>query len=35
MLQVDALTFHCPLTEHTRNFIGAREHSAQSQDPIS
>lgn len=23
--QVDALTFHCPLTEHTRNFIGARE----------
>ena len=23
--QVDALTFHCPLNEHTRNFIGARE----------
>ncbi|WP_130871863.1 2-hydroxyacid dehydrogenase [Pseudomonas bubulae] len=23
--QVDALTFHCPLTEHMRNFIGARE----------
>lgn len=23
--QIDALTFHCPLTEHTRNFIGARE----------
>ena len=23
--QVDALTFHCPLTEYTRNFIGARE----------
>lgn len=23
--QVDALTFHCPLTEHTRNFIRARE----------
>ena len=23
--QVDALTFHCPLTEHTRNFIGVRE----------
>ncbi|SCY92526.1 2-hydroxyacid dehydrogenase [Pseudomonas sp. NFACC37-1] len=23
--QVDALTLHCPLNEHTRNFIGARE----------
>ena len=23
--QGDALTFHCPLNEHTRNFIGARE----------
>lgn len=23
--QVDALTFHCPLNEHTRHFIGARE----------
>ena len=23
--RVDALTFHCPLNEHTRNFIGARE----------
>ncbi|MBC3373657.1 2-hydroxyacid dehydrogenase [Pseudomonas sp. SWRI92] len=23
--QVDALTLHCPLTEHTRHFIGARE----------
>ncbi|WP_217476451.1 2-hydroxyacid dehydrogenase [Stutzerimonas stutzeri] len=23
--QVDALTLHCPLTEHTRNLIGARE----------
>ena len=23
--QVDALTFHCPLNEYTRNFIGARE----------
>ena len=23
--QVDALTFHCPLNEHTRNFIGVRE----------
>ena len=23
--QVDALTFHCPLNEHTRNLIGARE----------
>ncbi|QKS82904.1 2-hydroxyacid dehydrogenase [Pseudomonas bijieensis] len=23
--QIDALTLHCPLNEHTRNFIGARE----------
>ncbi|MGN8275087.1 2-hydroxyacid dehydrogenase [Pseudomonas sp. SMN5] len=23
--QVDALTLHCPLNEHTRNFIGARQ----------
>lgn len=23
--QVDALTLHCPLNEHTRNFIGVRE----------
>ena len=23
--QVDALTLHCPLNEHTRHFIGARE----------
>ncbi|WP_434579828.1 2-hydroxyacid dehydrogenase [Pseudomonas sp. Z5-35] len=23
--QIDALTLHCPLTEHTRHFIGARE----------
>lgn len=23
--RVDALTFHCPLNEHTRNLIGARE----------
>ncbi|WP_053178228.1 2-hydroxyacid dehydrogenase [Pseudomonas kilonensis] len=25
--QVDALTLHCPLNEHTRHFIGARELS--------
>ena len=25
LAQVDALTLHCPLNEHTRNFIGARE----------
>ncbi|SFG76444.1 2-hydroxyacid dehydrogenase [Pseudomonas sp. NFACC45] len=23
--QIDALTLHCPLNEHTRNFIGARQ----------
>ena len=23
--QIDALTLHCPLNEHTRHFIGARE----------
>lgn len=26
--QVDALTLHCPLTEHTRNLIGARQLQA-------
>ena len=25
LAQVDALTLHCPLNEHTRDFIGARE----------
>ncbi|WP_095079756.1 2-hydroxyacid dehydrogenase [Pseudomonas sp. Irchel s3h17] len=25
LAQVDALTLHCPLNEHTRHFIGARE----------
>ncbi|KTC63689.1 glycerate dehydrogenase [Pseudomonas fluorescens ABAC62] len=25
LAQVDALTLHCPLNEHTHNFIGARE----------
>ena len=25
LTQVDALTLHCPLNEHTRDFIGARE----------
>ena len=25
--QIDALTLHCPLNEHTRNFIGARQLS--------
>ena len=26
--QIDALTLHCPLNEHTRHFIGARELAA-------